>query len=76
MDHVETNIINAAHIDCITLQKMAFVYNAVQQGWSVRKRKGAYVFRRRHRGEKQIYLDDFLKKFVEENLDVENIVHS
>ncbi len=63
-------------IDCITLQKMAFVYNAVQSGWSVRKKDGAYVFSRRHRGDKEIYLDSFLKRFIEENLDIDRVAGS
>tara|TARA_Y100000389_G_C17366848_1_gene466780 strand:- start:920 stop:1150 length:231 start_codon:yes stop_codon:yes gene_type:complete len=73
MDTIAAPSVEATQIDCMTLQKMAFVYNAVQSGWSVKKRDGAYVFSRRHRGEKQIYLDSFLKSFVEENLDIEKV---
>ena len=73
---IKTSGIDASQVDCMTLQKMAFVYNAVQSGWTVKKKEGAYVFSRPHRGEKQIYLDNFLKRFIEENLDVENLVGS
>ncbi len=76
MDVINKTGVDAAQVDCMTLQKMAFVYNAVQSGWSVRKTKGAYVFRRRHGGERQIYLDSFLKQFVEENLDMDKLVSS
>jgi hypothetical protein len=76
MDTITAPSMEANQIDCITLQKMAFVYNAVQAGWSVRKKAGAYVFSRRHGGDKQIYLDSFLKRFVEENLDIEKVVGS
>ena len=74
MDTITAPSMEASQIDCMTLQKMAFVYNAVQAGWSVRKKDGAYVFSRRHRGDKQIYLDSFLKRFVEDNLDIEKVV--
>tara|TARA_Y100000748_G_scaffold26240_1_gene19696 strand:- start:163 stop:393 length:231 start_codon:yes stop_codon:yes gene_type:complete len=73
MDTISAPGVEAKQVDCITLQKMAFVYNAVQGGWSVRKKDGAYVFSRRHKGEKQIYLDSFLKSFVEENLDIDKV---
>jgi hypothetical protein len=76
MDAIHTPGIEAAQVDCITLQKMAFVYNAVQAGWSVRKSEGAYVFSRRHRGQKQVFLDSFLKQFIEDNLDIDKLVGS
>ena len=44
-------------IDTIKLQKMAFIYNAVESGWSVKKRKEAYVFTKNHEGKKEIYLE-------------------
>ena len=76
MDVIQTPGIDASQVDCITLQKMAFVYNAVQSGWAVKRKDGAYVFSRPHGGEKQIYLDSFLKRFIEDNLDVEKLVGS
>ena len=76
MDVINKPCVDAAQVDCLTLQKMAFVYNAVQSGWTVRKTEGAYVFRRRHGGERQIFLDSFLKQFIEENLDMNKLVDS
>ena len=61
-------------IDLILLQKMIFIYNALQNGWSVSKKKEAYVFRKEHEGKKEVYLDSFLKGFMETNLDIDNIV--
>lgn len=61
-------------IDTIKLQKMAFIYNAVESGWSVKKRKEAYVFTKNHEGKKEIYLDTYLKSFVETNIDINKLV--
>ena len=63
--------VSSVSLDAVTIQKMAFVYNAVQQGWSVRKLDEAYVFSKKHQGKKEIFLDDYLRKFVTDNLDIE-----
>lgn len=61
-------------IDTIKLQKMAFIYNAVESGWSVKKRKEAYVFTKNHEGKKEIYLDTYLRSFIETNIDINKLV--
>ena len=33
-------------IDPITLQKMAFVYNALEKGWNVKKKKLIYFYKK------------------------------
>ena len=60
-------------IDTIKLQKMTFIYNAVESGWSVKKRKEAYVFTKNHEGKKEIYLDTYLRNFIEANVDINKL---
>ena len=60
-------------IDTIKLQKMAFIYNAVESGWKVKKHNGAYVFTKRHEGKKEIYLDTYLRSFIENNIDINKL---
>ena len=60
-------------IDFITLQKMVFIYNAVESGWSVKKRNEAYVFTKNHEGKKEIYLDTYLRSFIETNIDINKL---
>ena len=36
-------IINKKNINLIQLQKMAFIYNALEEGWSVRKKENMYI---------------------------------
>ena len=59
-------------IDYITLQKMALIYNAINSGWSVRKREEKYIFTKKHEGQKEVYLDTYLQKFIESNLNLKN----
>ena len=61
-------------IDFITLQKMVFIYNALEKGWNVKKNKNSYVFKKNHEGKKEVYLDDYLKHFMTENFDINKIM--
>ena len=60
-------------IDCIMLQKMIFLYNALEKGWSIKKKNNAYVFTKNHEGKKEVLLEDYLKRFMMENLDINKI---
>jgi hypothetical protein len=55
-------------IDFIEIQKMKFIYNAIDAGWSVKKRKEKYVFSKKHENKKEVYLETYLQKFIEANL--------
>ena len=48
--------------------KMFFIFNAIENGWSVHKRQNLYVFTKKHENKKELYLDNYLKKFIKENL--------
>ena len=72
---VELNIdTNEMKIDCIILQKMIFIYNALEKGWTIKKRKDKYVFSKNHGGKKEVLLDDYLKRFMLDNLDINKII--
>jgi hypothetical protein len=61
------------NINFLTIQKMALIYNALEDGWTVKKKENKYIFIKNHRGKKEVYLDDYLKKFMTENLDINKI---
>ena len=48
--------INELNIDYIKLQKMAFLYNALENGWTIKKDKEVYKFTKNHQGAKEIFL--------------------
>ena len=56
--------------DQTTLQKWMFIMNALENGWSVKKRKGSYVFSKKHEGRKEFLRDGYLARFLEENMDI------
>ncbi len=60
-------------IDAIKFQKMLFLFNAIEQGWSVKKRGESFVFTKSHEGKKEVLEDSYLKKFMKANLDLSKI---
>lgn len=71
---VDINIdTNNMKIDCIMLQKMIFIYNALDKGWSVKKKNNVYVFTKNHEGKKEVMLEDYLQSFMQDNLDINKI---
>jgi len=61
------------NVDFIKLQKMGFIYNAIETGWSVKKNEDKYVFSKKHEGKKEVYLESYLRKFIETNMDISNM---
>lgn len=61
-------------IDMITLQKMTLIYNALENGWTIKKRNNCYVFKKKHNNEKKIYLDNYLRRFMIKNMDINTII--
>ena len=69
-----TSPINELNIDYIKLQKMAFLYNALESGWTIKKHKEVYKFTKSHQGAKEIFLDSYLRRFMKENFDLNSIL--
>lgn len=61
-------------IDNIKFQKMLFLFNAINDGWSIKKRKDSYIFTKNHEGKKEILLDSYLLTFVKGNFDINKIL--
>tara|TARA_B110000495_G_C22783672_1_gene458266 strand:+ start:431 stop:628 length:198 start_codon:yes stop_codon:yes gene_type:complete len=56
----------------ITIQKMKFIYNALENGWAIKKKKDLYIFTKNHEGKKEVLLDEYLKRFMLTNMDFNN----
>tara|TARA_B110001450_G_C17311798_1_gene355764 strand:+ start:75 stop:299 length:225 start_codon:yes stop_codon:yes gene_type:complete len=71
---VDINIdTNNMKIDCIMLQKMIFIHNALEKGWTIKKKNHVYVFTKNHEGKKEVMLEDYLQRFMLDNLDISKI---
>jgi hypothetical protein len=61
-------------IDGIKLQKMLILFNAIEDGWSVKKKQDSYVFTKKHEGKREILHDSYLLTFMKTNLDINKIL--
>ena len=77
---IEINIANSndenkqIEIDQLKFQKMVFLYNALDNGWSIKKRKESYIFTKNHEGKKEVFDELYLSIFMKENVNINNIL--
>jgi hypothetical protein len=80
---IEINILNSndsneknkqIEINKIKFQKMVFLFNALENGWSIKKRNDSYIFTKNHEGKKEIFKESYLSIFMKENSDINKIL--
>ena len=68
INNVELNV-NASK-----LHKMIFIYNALENGWTIKKKNKKYIFSKNHEGKKEIFNESYLSVFMKENTNINNIL--
>ena len=61
-------------VDKIKFQKMVFLYNALDNGWSIKKRNDSYIFTKNHEQKKEIFDENYLSTFMKENFNINNLL--
>jgi len=61
-------------IDKIKFKKMVFMYNALDNGWSIKKRDNSYIFTKNHDQKKEIFDEKYLATFMKECADINNLL--
>jgi hypothetical protein len=74
LDSLKTLEDDNCKVDVIKFQKMILLFNSIEQGWSVKKKNGSYVFTKYHEGKKEVLEDAYLLKFMNTNLDISKII--
>ena len=46
------------------MSKMMFIFNAIEDGWNVKKNKNNYIFSKHKSKEKQVFTENFLNHFI------------
>jgi len=67
---------NNIKIENIKFQKMLFIFNAVNDGWSVKKEDTNYIFTKDHNGKKEIFKEEYLTSFMNKNFDINNLLNN
>jgi hypothetical protein len=68
MDSYISNNTTHVQLERKLLVKMNFIYNAIQDGWCVKKQNDSFVFSKKHEGKKQIFQPEYLEQFIEQNM--------
>jgi len=55
---------NNIKIEKPVFQKMIFIMNALDEGWSIKKSKDSYIFTKKHENRQEIFQEDYLNKFL------------
>ena len=63
-------------IDKIKFQKMVFLYNALDNGWSIKKKQNSYIFKKNHEGKKEVLNETYLSIFMKDNADINKLLSS
>jgi len=71
---INFNLQNQLNIENKKLTKMIFLFNALENGWSVKKSQNNYLFKKKHQGKKEIFSDKYLSRFLGENFDFNQFI--
>ena len=60
---------NQLNINRTQLKKMVFVMNALDKGWSVKKRDDEYIFTKKHENLREVFRENYLETFIHSNFE-------
>jgi hypothetical protein len=66
--------INKIKINEIKFHKMVFLFNALEQGWSIKKKDNSYYLLKNHEGKKEIFDDEYLSTFMKDTFDINKLL--
>lgn len=69
MLHIDLNMEPNIHINKAKYQKMLFIMNALEQGWSIKKSEDSYIFTKKHENKREIFMESYLEKFIISNME-------
>ena len=73
--NIQTHLTSNFEVDYIKIQKMALLFNALEDGWNIEKKNDYYIFKKKDENKKEIYLDNYLKRFMVQNLDINSFIN-
>ena len=61
-------------IDKTKFHKMIFLFNTLEEGWTVKKQNESYYLLKNHEGRKEIFLDSYLSTFMKDVFDINKLI--
>ena len=59
--------------DKIIYHKMTFIMNALEKGWSVKKKNDEYIFSKKHENRREIFKESYLSEFLKTNMQLPEV---
>ena len=70
--HLVTDTPNNIKVDKAVFQKLIFLANALEQGWTVRKSNDTYIFKKKHENRQEILHESYLESFILSNYNADS----
>jgi hypothetical protein len=61
------------NVNCNKLHKMIFIFNALENGWTIKKKNKKYIFLKNHEKKREIFSEDYLTSFIKDNSNINNL---
>ena len=58
----------------ISRKKAEFIWNALEDGWEIKKNNDSYIFNKPHEGKKEVFSEDYLRRFIIQNFNGVNLL--
>ena len=58
----------------IIKKKKDFIWNALEDGWEIKKNNDSYIFNKPHEGKKEVFSEDYLRRFIIQNFNGVNLL--
>jgi hypothetical protein len=72
MDKSILNLENCS-IDKLKFQKMIFIYNALEDGWTIKKDHKSFILKKKHENQTKVFDELSLTEFITSNMDISKI---
>jgi len=70
---LNSNEVKSVKIDNLKFQKMLLLFNALEEGWSIKKSDDSFIFQKKHEDKKEVFTDIYLEQFIKNNLDLNKL---
>ena len=71
MSEVHVEIPETVQIPSKQFKIMIFLMNALEKGWTLKKKDAEYIFTKKHEGKREIFKENYLETFIQSNFDMD-----
>jgi hypothetical protein len=72
--HLLADTPNNLKIEKPVFQKMVFITNALEQGWTIKKSNNTYIFSKKHENRHEVFQENYLETFLISNSCASNLL--